>query len=954
MTPHDAAKILELDPAAPPDQIEARFLELRTKLEEKIGKAPTPGLKEKYRDSLAEITTAFETLTLAADSSTLPVLKKQRTEVGERSTEIGGRRTEEGKSLSPLPPTENQKSKIENRKSGTEFLWVAIIAAVVLGAGGWWVLKTRAENEEKARLAAEAKAEAERQAQLAREQAERDRLAKEAAAKAEQERLEKLFTSLRGKVAELNVAYDALMRAEQAAERELNELKSQARELAREQKAGPTPELRRANALLAAQEKFTAWLRDTLPSHPAKVAKARAEELLSARAADEAAGAVEAYAAALTQLKADLASARATTVVTGTVSIDANVPGAVWRMLDGFGVMHEGTTPGRLTNVGPGKLAVEIRYKTFSPERREATLEARGEAAFRAEFEEAVIRFRVTPATATVAPAGQAQDGWQVFRVGPGRHLFRFTAPGHAAAHRVVAVGNGEKRDIEVTLDAKPASLLLAETSNLLSQALRTRASFDSYGHTADPISLWLSTMGVVFGREEYTAALEQVIVRNPGQNTYFARPTPASSKHRSHQLANYGPAITLAPIPDWFESLWSEAIQLQAQAAQGEAAPAETPPPKAPLAQALELIAAGKDPLASGLRRQDLVAKAKDVADHLIRVGRTDLAYDWMQQAVPEGGHLTARLRTRDWMGALAAAGRVDEAIAIFESDQARWKAADPEITYFNSEIPNYGAMTEIFRMVRHRADLAGLDKLASLVRREKNTSSPPPKDPPDLELWRQSWLEPLQLSGLTPEENTLVERVIFIAESTASSQWGKPKPAQIPPGTPASVAQAAKLFTHEYGSGLTYQGGLFRYLLAKKSVAVGKSEDAYALVAKSQASMPWRMVALAYSQASLGRWDDAVDALERSDRKPYNDSSLAGNADAQRSQRVHRVYLAEVFGIALAERWEEQPAHTALRGLSDPLERVHAVCSYLLRRHELESMTAEQRAYLRTAPPI
>ena len=79
MTPAEAAALLEIAADSTLEQIEARFLELRRKLEDKIAKAPTPGLQAKYRASLAEITTAFETLTLAADSSTLPVLKREVT-----------------------------------------------------------------------------------------------------------------------------------------------------------------------------------------------------------------------------------------------------------------------------------------------------------------------------------------------------------------------------------------------------------------------------------------------------------------------------------------------------------------------------------------------------------------------------------------------------------------------------------------------------------------------------------------------------------------------------------------------------------------------------------------------------------------------------------------------------------------------------------------------------------
>src|SRR5262245_16621740 len=77
MLPADAAKLLELPADATPEQLEARFLQLRGRIEDKSAKAPTPGLKEKYRVSLAQVTEAFETLTLAADSSTLPVLRRE-------------------------------------------------------------------------------------------------------------------------------------------------------------------------------------------------------------------------------------------------------------------------------------------------------------------------------------------------------------------------------------------------------------------------------------------------------------------------------------------------------------------------------------------------------------------------------------------------------------------------------------------------------------------------------------------------------------------------------------------------------------------------------------------------------------------------------------------------------------------------------------------------------------
>ena len=74
MSPADAARLLELPANATPAQIEARFRELRAAMEDKIAKALTPGLQQKYQAAFAETTTAFETLILAADTASMPGL----------------------------------------------------------------------------------------------------------------------------------------------------------------------------------------------------------------------------------------------------------------------------------------------------------------------------------------------------------------------------------------------------------------------------------------------------------------------------------------------------------------------------------------------------------------------------------------------------------------------------------------------------------------------------------------------------------------------------------------------------------------------------------------------------------------------------------------------------------------------------------------------------------------
>jgi hypothetical protein len=407
MSPIAAAKLLNLPADASPEQLEARFQELRQKLEDKIAKAPTPGLKTKYRESLDEITTAFETLTLAADSSSLPVLQRQKPEDGGRKqANLAGQRPDE--SAVDLAKAANPNSRVENRKSGKEFLYVALLAVVVLGAGGWWLVQTRAENAEKARIAAEAKADAERKAEAARIAAEKkksddeaERLRVAAAEKAEKDRLDRLFTQLRGRMAELNVAYEAQMRTEQAAERELTELKSQERELSRELKSGPTPESRRLAAQVRAQDRYVGWLRETLPAHPAKVAKVRAEELISARAPDDAPAAVDAYTAALAQLKSDIANSKGTLAVTGPLSLSSNLEGTTWRLKDAFGLERTGSAPASLEDIAFGRATVTFSRSGWPDLNRNVEV-GPVRATASAEFPIGSLRLESTPAGASV------------------------------------------------------------------------------------------------------------------------------------------------------------------------------------------------------------------------------------------------------------------------------------------------------------------------------------------------------------------------------------------------------------------------------------------------------------------------------------------------------------------------------------------------------------------------
>jgi TonB family protein len=310
----EALAILELSPHATAEERSVQYETLRRQLEDKLAKAPTPGLREKYRSSLKQLEDAFAGLAQTDDSAALPVANRQSSggpvSAPTVSSPVGSPLAATSPSSSAQAPTLHRKSK----SGGSEFALVAAIAVVVLAGGGWFVMKTRAENAEQARVAAEQKAAADRQAEEARVTAEAkkkaeadEKLRLAAAEKTQQEQLTKQLAALKSRFAELNIAYDAVMRSEALAERELADLKSELRSLSRESANAETR--RQLEQKIAAHTVYLSWLRDTLPAHPASVHRARAASLLESRSTDEAAKAIEDYTLANQQLRKDHAAA---------------------------------------------------------------------------------------------------------------------------------------------------------------------------------------------------------------------------------------------------------------------------------------------------------------------------------------------------------------------------------------------------------------------------------------------------------------------------------------------------------------------------------------------------------------------------------------------------------------------------------------------------------------------
>jgi hypothetical protein len=455
MTPAEAAKLLELPDNATPDQIEARFHELRTKLEEKIGKAPTPGLKAKYRESLDEITVAFETLTLAADSTALPVLRREQ---GEGRKEQG--RGAEAGGSGPAPAT--------RRKSGSEFIVVVVIAMLVLGAGGWWVMKTRAEKAEQARIAAEAKAEADRKAAAEKAEAERKaaeekRLAEEkrqaeeaekarlvAATKAEAERVEKLTAQVRVQIAEARLAWEQLEREERIAERDLADLRQ-------EERSG-SGKRGLVAAKAEAQARYARWLTDFLGQHPYRRAEVRASELLSARQVDDAATAAAALGEMIEDARSQVSARRPREEqLYGTLRVEPGAADIAWTLTDAFGEKHTGFGATTVSRVAAGTAEIAFRRSGWPDQAQRIMVRAGQSESITATFRTAELVLTSEPAGAEVRLGGKSVGRTPLKAdVIPGVQSFAIRLPGYKGATLEVTLAAGETVTRAVTLELEP------------------------------------------------------------------------------------------------------------------------------------------------------------------------------------------------------------------------------------------------------------------------------------------------------------------------------------------------------------------------------------------------------------------------------------------------------------------------------------------------------------------
>ncbi len=346
MTLAEAHHLLDLPETASTEEAKARFQELRHALEEKIANAATPGLAARYRATLVEITTAYETITLAADATSIPALGKVASAALSPSLRANSAGPAAAHSV---------------RRRPTRLLVLFAVTLFLAGASGWW--HWQEQRSEALRLAVARQAETERLDRLAREQAEQERLAAERKRQEEQAELarqEKLGAELTDLLKKLKQEWSRREAEVTSAESSLAELRQLSAVLSPE-----LPEAQEAKYLVEAQTRYMAWLERYLSRHPAVQAGLRAEESLKARQLDAAKVALEEMAQAVAQADREIKREQDRRLEWhGTLDLQSSPEGLNWSLTDNFGYTQSGVTPAKV-KVAPGKAQVVFQRPAY-------------------------------------------------------------------------------------------------------------------------------------------------------------------------------------------------------------------------------------------------------------------------------------------------------------------------------------------------------------------------------------------------------------------------------------------------------------------------------------------------------------------------------------------------------------------------------------------------------------
>jgi hypothetical protein len=272
-----------------------------------------------------------------------------------------------------------------------------------------------------------------------------------------------LSAQLRGELAEYKVAWEVLEREEHNAERRLSELKSDARNV----RDVPVNKVAELQALLLAQQDYYDWVSDTLARDPARVARSRADELLSAKQLDLAQVAVGELKAALGRLNEEIPKQRAARLaIEGSLAIRTEAQVA-WTVTDAFGRVRTGKGSAQIDHVAFGPARVELT-KALWPSRVETPLISRAQAnEVVADFAGHDLNLASTPAGAEVVAADGRALGVTPLRLAglpPGEHALTLRKEGYYDQKVAVTLPQaGADTPTTVTLRVMPQGLVRPE-----------------------------------------------------------------------------------------------------------------------------------------------------------------------------------------------------------------------------------------------------------------------------------------------------------------------------------------------------------------------------------------------------------------------------------------------------------------------------------------------------------
>ena len=424
MTPLEAAELLQLSEHATTEARATSYDNLRRQLEDKLAKAPTPGLRDKYRSNLKLLEEAYALLNQQGDHSDLPSVQ---------------RGTAPAIRPSPNPtatPSLSNTTPAKKSASLREPIIVAVVALALLSAGGWWVVKIREDSTNRQRSEDAARA------------------GQAAAAKAEQARMDHLQATTRTKLAELKVNAEAVDQEVRAVERKLSELRSDANTVANQTKGNESIELLELKAKLSAHEEFLNWIVPFLARHSSKIFRLQAEEMLNAHQIDDAARITSQAVEEFAKLEQEIATSRRQILATtGEVRVTSKPEGLTYRLIDRYGRKRSGKTPEMLRDIPAGKVEVSVSCPGFPDKSTVVTLGRSEKAEPNLEFIPAKVIFTSSVANthARLKDKEQEYTAPATFELPPGQHDVYYWVPSDKP---------GDSQDISTTLYEKGAYIL--------------------------------------------------------------------------------------------------------------------------------------------------------------------------------------------------------------------------------------------------------------------------------------------------------------------------------------------------------------------------------------------------------------------------------------------------------------------------------------------------------------